>query len=55
VAAGLPNAQLVEPPWGDREWLERSAARAAGEGPLFGGWPNLAPTLVEWATQEGIV
>ena len=52
VAAGVPNARLVEPPWGDREWLERSAARAAGEGPLFGGWPNLAGPLVEWAKKE---
>ena len=25
VAAALPNARLVEPPWGDREWIERSA------------------------------
>jgi pimeloyl-ACP methyl ester carboxylesterase len=55
VAAGLPNARLVEPPWGDREWLERSAARAAGAGPLFAGWPNLAPPLVDWAKQEGLV
>ena len=23
LAALLPNTQLVEPPWGDREWLER--------------------------------
>jgi pimeloyl-ACP methyl ester carboxylesterase len=49
VAAGLPNARLVEPPWGDREWLERSAAHQAGEAPLFTRWPLLAPTLLEWA------
>jgi pimeloyl-ACP methyl ester carboxylesterase len=50
VAALLPNARLVEPPWGDNEWNERSAARpgGAGEG-LFTGWPKLAPVLLEWA------
>jgi hypothetical protein len=26
LAAGLPGAELVEPPWGDAEWNERRAA-----------------------------
>jgi pimeloyl-ACP methyl ester carboxylesterase len=52
VAAGLPNAQLVEPPWGDREWLDRSAARLSGEGALFGRWPLLAEPLLAWAKEE---
>lgn len=46
LAAGLPGAQLVDPPWGDNEWDERSADRSA---PRFAGWPNLVPPLVEWA------
>jgi pimeloyl-ACP methyl ester carboxylesterase len=52
VAAVLPNSRLVEPPWGDDEWNERSAARTGvrGEG-LFVGWPRLAPVLVEWARE----
>ena len=54
VAAGLPNAQLVEPPWGDREWLDRSAARLSGEGALFGRWPLLAEPLLAWAKEKGI-
>ena len=41
----LPQARLVEPPWGDREWLERQGARDEG---LFARWPLLAPTLLEW-------
>lgn len=50
VAALLPNAQLVEPPWGDTEWVERQAARNAGEAPgLFVRWPLLAPMLDDWA------
>jgi pimeloyl-ACP methyl ester carboxylesterase len=49
VAGLLPNARLVEPPWGDREWLDRHvAASERGEG-LFARWPLLAPTLLAWA------
>lgn len=48
VAELLPGAQLVEPPWGDEEWKERTAAAASGEG-LFVRWPLLAPQLVDWA------
>jgi pimeloyl-ACP methyl ester carboxylesterase len=52
VARALPNARLVEPPWGDGEWNERSAARADGVGEgLFAGWPLLAPALHAWADE----
>jgi pimeloyl-ACP methyl ester carboxylesterase len=52
VAELLPNSRLVEPPWGNNEWNERSAARpgGAGEG-LFAGWPKLAPVLQDWAEE----
>lgn len=50
LAELLPNARLVEPPWSDDEWNERSAARAGGVGEgLFVGWPRLAPELHAWA------
>jgi pimeloyl-ACP methyl ester carboxylesterase len=49
LAATLAKAQLVEPPWGDREWIERGEARVAGEGGLFSRWPLLAPQLQQWA------
>jgi pimeloyl-ACP methyl ester carboxylesterase len=45
LAGLLPQARLVEPPWGDREWLERQGARDEG---LFARWPLLAPALLEW-------
>jgi pimeloyl-ACP methyl ester carboxylesterase len=45
LAEVLPLARLVEPPWGDREWLERQDARDAG---IFVRWPLLAPQLLEW-------
>jgi pimeloyl-ACP methyl ester carboxylesterase len=50
LAQLLPNARMVEPPWGDDEWNQRSAARPGGQGEgLFAGWPALAPILHEWA------
>jgi pimeloyl-ACP methyl ester carboxylesterase len=48
LAGLLPNAELVEPPWGDREWIERQEERATTGG-LFVRWPRLAPMLHEWA------
>lgn len=50
VADALPNARLVEPPWGDREWIERSADHQVN-GKLFDRWPLLAPQLVEWSRE----
>lgn len=47
IAKLLPNATLVEPPWGDSEWNERSAG---GQG-LFSGWPKLAEVLDPWARE----
>lgn len=49
IAEALPNATLVEPPWGDREWLERQSARAATGEALFTRWRLLAPQLLTWA------
>jgi pimeloyl-ACP methyl ester carboxylesterase len=51
LAANLPNTQLVEPPWGDREWIERQEAAATG-GALFDRWHLLAPHLVQWADEN---
>jgi pimeloyl-ACP methyl ester carboxylesterase len=48
LAAGLPGAELVEPPWGDAEWNERRAA-IEETGSLFVRWPLLVPQLIEWA------
>jgi pimeloyl-ACP methyl ester carboxylesterase len=48
LAALIPTAQLVEPPWGDREWIERTQATPQGES-LFDHWPALVPQLVDWA------
>jgi pimeloyl-ACP methyl ester carboxylesterase len=48
LAELLPRARLVEPPWGDREWLERQDVHDEG---LFARWPLLAPQLLEWQAE----
>ncbi|MCU0309768.1 MAG: hypothetical protein MUE36_02345 [Acidimicrobiales bacterium] len=50
LAALLPNATLVEPPWPDTAWIDRQVAREADpEAGLFARWPELAPQLLDWA------
>lgn len=46
VAALIPGAVLSEPPWGDREWLERLDASMAGRGGLFESLPKLVPSIL---------
>ncbi len=45
VAALLPNADLLEPPWPDTEWIDRMAAGIRA----FPRWPLLAEPLHAWA------
>jgi pimeloyl-ACP methyl ester carboxylesterase len=49
LAEVLPQARLAEPPWGDREWLERGEEREKG---IFVRWPLLAPQLLEWQAAD---
>jgi pimeloyl-ACP methyl ester carboxylesterase len=48
VQALIPHSTLEEPPWGDREWIDRMAAARRGEG-LFANWPKLAPQILKFA------
>ncbi len=48
LAEVLPNARLAEPPWGDREWIERGESAQDG---LFVRWTLLAPQLLEWKAE----
>ena len=50
LAANLPNARLVQPPWGDDEWIERMTSSAKG-GALFERWRLLVPQLIAWADE----
>lgn len=45
----MAGSRLVEPPWGDDEWNQRSDAARSGTGFLFERWPMLAPQLLEFA------
>jgi pimeloyl-ACP methyl ester carboxylesterase len=46
--AMIPGSSIAEPPWGDREWIDRGLAAARGEG-LFARWPLLAPQILQFA------
>jgi pimeloyl-ACP methyl ester carboxylesterase len=48
VARAVPGATLLEPPWGDREWIERGEEREADNGSLFARWPLLVPQLADF-------
>jgi hypothetical protein len=48
VAALIPGAKLLEPPWGDREWAERGERRDEPGESLFKSWPKLVPQLAEF-------
>lgn len=41
----LPNSTMVEPPWSDREWIDRMLDQENG---LFKSWGMLAPQLAEF-------
>jgi pimeloyl-ACP methyl ester carboxylesterase len=43
IAALLPHAQLLEPPWPDTVWIDSELGRR------FVRWPELAPILHDWA------
>jgi pimeloyl-ACP methyl ester carboxylesterase len=51
VAAMIPGADLQEPPWGDREWLDRLAADFADKSGLFLSMPKLVPQLTAFAAK----
>jgi pimeloyl-ACP methyl ester carboxylesterase len=51
LAANLPHARLVEPPWGDTEWIQRQQVREATGEALFTNWRLLVPQLIAWADE----
>lgn len=54
VAAMIPGARLQEPPWGDREWLERMEASFKDPtSGLFRSMPRLAPQILDFAKSIG--
>ncbi len=51
LAANLKNARLVEPVWGDREFLDRLDAHFNHGESIWARWKLLAPQLVDWADE----
>jgi pimeloyl-ACP methyl ester carboxylesterase len=51
VAALIPGAKLLEPPWGDREWADRGEQRDASGESLFLHWPLLVPQLAAFGDE----
>jgi pimeloyl-ACP methyl ester carboxylesterase len=52
----IPHSSMVEPPWGDDEWNDRSAEyQSTGDNVLFRSWPQLAPQLLEFMNQPAAV
>jgi hypothetical protein len=41
----IPHSKMVEPPWSDEEFAQRSGNVAT----LFGCWPQLAPVITDFA------
>ena len=48
VASLIPRARLAEPPWGDREWIERGEERGTHGESLLARWPLLVPQLADF-------
>lgn len=53
VAAMIPGAQLQEPPWGDREWIERLDSDMREKTGLFRSMPKLVPQITAFARSFG--
>ncbi|MCB2078472.1 MAG: alpha/beta hydrolase [Novosphingobium sp.] len=53
VAAMIPGAELQEPPWGDREWLERLEGSFKEGTGLFTSMPMLVPQITDFARRIG--
>lgn len=51
LAAHLQNADIVDPPWGDREFLDRLEASLAQGVSVWTNWKQLAPQIVDWADE----
>ena len=45
----IPQSKIIDPPWGDREWIERGQdVRSGKEKGLFVRWPLLAPYILDF-------
>ena len=50
VHALIRHSTYVDPPWGDREWIDRMLDSKNG---LFRNWGLLAPQIIDWDNSTG--
>jgi hypothetical protein len=45
----IPHSKMIDPPWPDEQWNENMVAAFSGKKvDLFGMWPGLAPSLLDF-------
>ncbi|BBW99578.1 alpha/beta hydrolase [Mycolicibacterium moriokaense] len=49
LAANLQNAEIIDPVWGDREFLDRFEDSRDNGVSVWKNWKQLAPQIVDWA------
>ncbi|TAL01947.1 MAG: alpha/beta hydrolase [Rhodospirillaceae bacterium] len=47
----IPQSKIIDPPWGDAEWNERSDAAAKEGRGLFERWPLVAPSILDFTSK----
>ena len=47
----IPHSQIIDPPWPDAEWNERSGYAAKHGSGHFAGWPVIAPKILEFTSR----
>jgi pimeloyl-ACP methyl ester carboxylesterase len=47
----IPHSQMLEPPWQDDEWNQRSATAIRTGSGHFAGWPALAPAILDFTSR----
>jgi pimeloyl-ACP methyl ester carboxylesterase len=48
----IPHSRLMDPPWPDDEWNQRSHAAQKTGGGHFTSWPALAPTILDFTAHS---
>ena len=47
----IPQSKIIDPPWPDAEWNERSGYAAKHGSGHFAGWPALAPAILDFTSR----
>ena len=47
----IPHSKIIDPPWPDAEWNERSGYAAKHGSGHFAGWPAMAPAILDFTSR----